>query len=340
MAITADQQALLELLLQRGQGYDDIAGLLDVSEDEVRARARDTLTEIGGADPDRSVGLTDWVLGQADPIGRADAARHLREDADDHRLAAALIAELRELAPGASLPKLPPEPKQSRLARRSAARTTAPLPPPAPAGEPATASAPPTARRSVPALSERQTRLLLVGGLAAVLLLVVVLAVAGAFSGGDESATSASATTTNSTTDPGGQDIQTVKLQPEAGSDAQGAATFGIASGQQAYVDLDVANLQPAPSGKAYILWLMISDDQGHPLSPFQVNQDGTYHDQIPIASFLTQIAARTQSVNISLADRNPLLQKVSDAVKKGTPIIPYTGETIMTGAVTPTGQG
>ena len=85
MAITPDQQATLQLLLERGQRYADLAQLLGVDEAEVRDRARAALTELGGADPDRNVGLTDYLLGQADPIGRADASRHLREDSDDHR---------------------------------------------------------------------------------------------------------------------------------------------------------------------------------------------------------------------------------------------------------------
>ena len=73
MAMTPDQQATLQLLLERGQSYADLARLLGEDEDEVRARARAALTELGGADPDRNVGLTDYLLGQADPIGRADA---------------------------------------------------------------------------------------------------------------------------------------------------------------------------------------------------------------------------------------------------------------------------
>ena len=36
---------------------------------------RGALTALGGVDPDRNVGITDYLLGQADPIGRADAVR-------------------------------------------------------------------------------------------------------------------------------------------------------------------------------------------------------------------------------------------------------------------------
>ncbi len=40
MPLSADAQALLELILAKGQSYEDLAGLLDVPEDEVRDRAR------------------------------------------------------------------------------------------------------------------------------------------------------------------------------------------------------------------------------------------------------------------------------------------------------------
>ena len=74
------------------------------------------LTELGGADPDRNVGLTDYLLGQADPIGRADASRHLRDDPGDHALATALSERLREMFPDAEPPRLPGEPRQRRPA--------------------------------------------------------------------------------------------------------------------------------------------------------------------------------------------------------------------------------
>src|ERR671916_1661587 len=104
MPLKADQRAMLQLLLERGQSYDDIASVLGVSSDEVRERARAALRELGGADPDAEVGLTDYLLGQADPIGRADAVRHLQADPDALALAEELEAKLRLLAPDADLP--------------------------------------------------------------------------------------------------------------------------------------------------------------------------------------------------------------------------------------------
>jgi hypothetical protein len=193
MALSADQRAMLELLLQRGQSYDDLASLLDLPPSEVRARARAALTELGGADPDRNVGLTDYLLGQADPIGRADAARHLKEDPEDHALAAKLAASLQLLVTGAELPKLPPEPGAGRFARRAPAGAQT-----AEAAEPVAAGQPGRARSWLSELTSSQTRLMVAGTSAAVIVIAVVLALTGAF-GGDGNDGSA-ATTPDSTT--------------------------------------------------------------------------------------------------------------------------------------------
>ena len=130
VALSADQQAMLQLLLERGQSYADLASLLGVDEAEVRARARATLTELAGADPDRHVGLTDYLLGQADPIGRADAVRHLKDDPADLELATEVAQKIRLIAPDAELPQ---------ASRRGA--------PPAPAPRPGHRDLPPPGSR-------------------------------------------------------------------------------------------------------------------------------------------------------------------------------------------------
>ncbi len=96
---------MLQLLLERDQSYEDIASLLGGSRDDVRRRARAALEELGGQDPDREVGLTDYILGQADPIGRADAARHLQSDPESLALAEELSTKLRLIAPAGDAPR-------------------------------------------------------------------------------------------------------------------------------------------------------------------------------------------------------------------------------------------
>src|SRR5918997_1903235 len=130
MPISADQSAVLEMLLTGGQSFEELDDLFGLDSGETRERARAALEELGGADPDRNVGLTEYLLGQADPIGRADAVRHLRQDAGDRELADRIVTELASLFPAAELPKLPQAPAGSRFGGRQS-------PPPAsPAGEP------------------------------------------------------------------------------------------------------------------------------------------------------------------------------------------------------------
>src|SRR3954454_20991249 len=122
---------MLQLLLEGGQGYDDIGSLLGIAPDEVRSRARSALTEIGGADPDGQVAVSDYLLGQADPIGRADAVRHLQGDPEANALAQRLAQNLRLLAPQAQLPEIP-EPRGGRRRTPPPSLTAAATPTPAP----------------------------------------------------------------------------------------------------------------------------------------------------------------------------------------------------------------
>ena len=48
MALSDDQKAMLRLLAQREQGYDDIAALMGLSVEEVRARVRTRCPARGG----------------------------------------------------------------------------------------------------------------------------------------------------------------------------------------------------------------------------------------------------------------------------------------------------
>lgn len=225
MPLTADQQAMLQLLLERGQSYADLASLLGVEEAEVRTRARAALTELAGVDPDRDVGLTDYLLGQADPIGRADAVRHLKDDPRDLELATELTQKLRLVAPQAELPRLPGEERRPRP-RRASRLPLSRLPIPDRLRRKRTAEQPPEGAPSAEAaasrglrttLSRRQTQLVVALGTGAVLLVMIVLGASGAFSnGGNDAGTPSTTTSTTSTSanaGPQGFPVTTVKIK-------------------------------------------------------------------------------------------------------------------------------
>ena len=301
MTITADQQATLQLLLERGQSYSDLASLLGVDEDEVRERARGALAELGGADPDRHVGLTDYLLGEADPIGRADASRHLRQDPGDHALVAVLSERLRELYPSAELPRLPGEPRRTRASTAAAGEQ-----------RPAT------------------QRLALVLGGAALVLVVAVLAIAGVFDGGeggDEGAASAGADT--------GEQAVPVRLEPEPGSDAGGVVVFGLAATDDPFIEFQVRNLEPATADDAYVLWFLARDGAGFPLpTPLPVQPDGTLSDRISVPAEIIAFAQQAKTIAIALNDRRQLDREINRAVRSGQGTVEFPGGTVLSAPI------
>jgi hypothetical protein len=314
VALTPDQQATLQLLLERGQSYAAIAGALGIEEAEVRARARAALTELAGADPDRNVGLTDYLLGQADPIGRADASRHLRADPADHEVAAALVERLAEMYPDASLPRLPGEPRPPRKRRQR------------------TEAEGPARARPGAGLSDSQRRVILIAGCAAVLLIAAVFGITGAFSGdGEESAATPSAPTAASTD---GQAITRVPLRPLEGGNATGEATFGLATGDQAYVDVSIEGLDPAPQDRTYVIWLMLEKGKGYPLSPLSASQEGTFSDRFAIPSAVLPVIARVQFVDVSIAPVKAIRRLVQDAIQNEAIVLDEPGDVVLRGRV------
>ncbi|MGH2924384.1 MAG: hypothetical protein ACRDK1_00265 [Solirubrobacterales bacterium] len=328
MALAADQQAMLQLLLERGQSYADLGAVLGVDEAEVRSRARAALTELGGVDPDRNVGLTDYLLGQADPIDRADAVRHLKDDPDDLALATEVSQKLRLVAPQADLPRLPGEERRPRRAGQGAASR---LPIPArlrsstPAGDkPGGESA------STAGAKGRRTRLVVALGCLAVLLVVGILAVTGAFKGDNSSD---AATTTTS------QRLATVPLSPPNRGKAAGLAAFGIANNSQLYVDVTLKGLPPAPSGQAYVMWLMLTGKQGYPVpSVLNISKSGSFQQRITIPDAEVPIAQRARSVDVSIAPVNAIQASIKSAFKNRR-LVDKPGTTALSGAI-PTGSG
>ena len=312
---------MLQLLLERGQSYGDLASVLGVDEAEVRARARAALTEIAGADPDRNVGLTDYLLGQADPIGRADASRHLREDAADHELATTLVERLREMFPAAQLPRLPGEPRSGRFARRAAGA----------GARPDEGSASGTTSRGRSGLSRSQTRLIAIAASAGVIVIAIVLAITGAFGGGSDSTASEATSTTASASD---QQIQTVALKPLDGGNAGGEAVFGLATGDQPYVDVSIEGLDPAPQDETYVIWLMLTPGKGYPLSPFAVQESGSFQNRYSIPSAVLPVVARVRYVDVSIAPVTAIRKLVRGAIKNTSLVLDEPGDTVLRGTI------
>jgi hypothetical protein len=331
MPLRGDQRALLQLICERGQSYEDIAGLLGVSVADARTQAREALAEIGGADPDAEVGLTDYLLGQADPIGRADAVRYLQSDPETLALAQRIQQGLSLVAPAASQPKLP-EPRGKR------ARAAAPGP-----GE---ATPPPPRATGIERDGERNPRqsLLIAGiGAAGLILLIVILAVAGVFSG-DDGSTSSTTTAEGSTTTTDSSatsNITTVKLAPVGGSGVGGTAKFGLVNNSQLYVDLSLSGIDPTPpKGNTNLVWLMVGNQGGYPInnpadSPITPDQNGNYSGRIAVPTpGAVTIGNQATADKVSSSPITDVADAAKQASKSKAPILPFIGTELASGDI------
>jgi hypothetical protein len=358
VALTDEQRTMLQLLLEGGQGYEDTGSLLGIGPDEVRSRARAALQEIGGADPDAQVGLTDYLLGQADPIGRADAVRHLQADPEANALAQRLVQNLRLLAPKAELPEIP-EPRGGR--RAAAPPPPAPTQPAAP-GPAAPASS--TARAGGPGVASRaagffsglgkvegKRRTQLVAGMAAALALVIVLLVVVAGGGGD-----------------GGEDCQPVdtaaaqqagvpliKLNATGAAAAEdcppsGQITLGQAQQNQQQsnnqtptfvLQANAVHLPPTESGDRYLLWLYKSDTQAVPLGQETVDDSGNLTGGLPLLAQQVLLLPAFDTVRfskVSSAEAQQVQQSLQAQGRKATGVVQFVGQPVLQGNISELG--
>jgi len=328
MALKQDERALLQLVCERGQSYDDLAELLGISTDEVKSKARGALTELGGSDPDAEVGLTDYLLGQADPIGRADAVRFLQQDPGARELAETISTKLLAIAPDARLPTIP-EAKGKRRRPPAAAVTEAETPPKRSrdADEPAPGT--PVAAR--PSLSRQQSRMLvgIVAGAFVLIAIVVGVVLAGGDDSGDLSDDQAAAQEQRT--------ITPVELSPRGNSGVGGTANFGTAN-TTLFVDLEVSGLDPGlGEGRAYLMWMMVNNNLGLPLPvPVVPNQNGVFRDQIPIAQELLGIAAAASTVRIAETPTSKLGTAIQAAADQGSPVVAFEGKNLADGEIPP----
>jgi hypothetical protein len=334
VALSDDQKAMLRLLAQREQGYDDIASLTGGSVDEVRAKVKDSLAALdSGLSDDQKAMFR--LLAQREE-GYEDIAALTGGDVEGVRVKVkAALAELgaepkpAEKAPEPTLP--PPEPPPP-----------APKPASTPSPKPAAAEATPKAAPKLKLPEDRGARRALIAG-GAVVLVIVLLLVTGVLGGGDDGSsdsTTASSGGENALEGEGGTPTANGKQPTQAlltavdGSDAKGQALFGR-QGQNVVLLLGAKGLAPAPQGQSYTVSLVRSADERLPLVATEATKSGLISGRFQIASqVLGLLAGGFDTMEVSLVPDGELRSALKQArTAKKAPN--YGGTTILEGPVT-----
>ncbi len=273
MALSEDQKAMLRLLAQREQGYDDLAALMGLSVDDVRAKVKDALAQLeaeGEPVPPIAPPEPEAPPAEPEPEPKASEPEPAQEE-----------------PPPAPAPKEPPAEPAPKAAK----------PKPAPS---AAVPAPGRPKLSLP--KDRGVQAAIGAGLLAIVVVVVLLIAGG--SGGDSGEnSSASSGTTASGTNAAAENSEVTQavLAPVEGGEGEGRAFFGRVR-KQAALQVEATGLEPSPAGSAYTIWLYKSPKLALRIGAVKVGKSGGLAVQIPVPTELLAYVANGAFNQIDIA--------------------------------------
>lgn len=366
MALSDEQNAMLRLLASGEQGYADIAALLGLSEDEVRAKVVGALAQLqaegkptpdvppplpGGARPAAEV-----TPPEPEPVEPAPAA-----DVEP-AIADAVAPPPADDKPTAAMPA-DAKPSAATSGSADAEAKPAPAQPSPPAAAVASASppssGPPSGGRTITLPSGRGAWLLGGGVVAAIVVIVVVILVASG-GGGGSSSTTAAEVPANAAAEEGagaaeegakegtaaekeaaaGNEPTEAELVAVDGGEAAGRGAFGRVKNKLA-LQVEATGLEPTTKGTdSYWIWLAQSPKRMLPLASVEVKASGkgagtiAAEFEVPV-EVLGYLASGTfDQMTITLAD-NARIQSSVEAAKKEKTTPAYTGKAVLHGTIT-----
>jgi Anti-sigma-K factor rskA/Sigma-70, region 4 len=263
--LSAEQRAIVELVLQQGKTYPELAEMLGMPESRVRELARDALVELApvsvrGVEADWRGQLADYVLGQqAGPEATATKG-HLRRSEAARSWARSLLDSLEQLYANGSVPAIP-EGERGRAKR----------PPVEPSAAPAGAaglSAAPSGARGLASDPIMRRRLLAAAAAAVVILLAVLVWPIGLLTGDDDK--SSSANSDNQSSAQGNQNQATATNGPAG-------IAIVVDQGGKKQLLVQAARLAPSGQNEGYYVWLYNSPSDARSLGGQVTDQQGNY---------------------------------------------------------------
>jgi hypothetical protein len=265
--LSAQQRAIVDLILKRGQSYGQLADTLDMPETRVRELAGEALTSLapvsaGAVDEDWRSQIADYLLGQQDAPEAASTRGHLRRSEAARAWSRSVLDSLEHLYPKGELPTIPAgdngaEPKAAKPARERKA---------------------PTPRRELSpeaAAVVRRRRIAGIAAAAVALLFILLIWPVGLLTGGDDSDDAGDRAS--------GQQTQLVgqallRAVPGSGANRDRHAGVAIVTEQDDKLELGLeARLPPTKRNQAYEVWLYNSPEDAVSLGAQVTDRQGAF---------------------------------------------------------------
>ena len=312
MPLSDDQKAMLRLLAQREQGYDDIAALMGLSVDEVRAKVKDALAQLedeGVAPPPLPV---ESVAAIAPPVEEPESTEPEPKGPEP--------AAAEPPKPKIAVPPAPVTPDAAPFAKPKR------IPPPRPS-------------MSLP--KSGGARAAIAAGALVLVALIVVLVVSGSGGGSSGGSTTTAGVETTAAEEPSGttpassSEVTQATLTPVNGGNAKGVAVFGRVKNSLA-LQLEATGLAPTAKGQSYAVWLYESPQKMLPLATTTVGKSGKIGAQVEVPTEVLAYLAKEvfDQIDISLTSDTQLKASLDKATKeKKSPA--YTGTDVLRGKIT-----
>jgi hypothetical protein len=299
--MTDDQKAMLRLLAQREEGYEDMAALMGISVEEVRSRVKDALAEVDQPEATAEEPVEPTPAPIPPPPPAAEPPPPAAED-----------------PPPA--PPAPPAPEPPQPAAK------APTPTRRPGNRP-----PQLSGLKLP--KDRGALIGLAAGAAAVLVMVIILIVGG--SGGGSSSTTASAEGGTTPTTAKNQNLTQAILAPVEGGEASGLALFGRFK-KKVLLQVTAKGLEPSGSGQSYAVWLSHSGKAMVPVGTAKAPDSGDLAARFEIPAAVLLLIARSAFDEIDLTrTSDATLSAAIATARKNKTESAYTGTDVMRGKIT-----
>lgn len=302
MPLSDDQKAMLRLLAQREEGYEDMAALMGLSVEEVRAKVKEALAEVDEGEADAPEPPTPPELPVAAPAPPPPPS----------------------VEPAAAQAPPPPAPKPARPAG-PAFKLKLPKP------------RPPSLGKGGPPGDNRGALIGLGAGVIVVVILVVVLIVGGSGGGSSSSSTTTSAETGQSETSPTvaeNKQLTEAILSPVAGGNARGRAIFGRFK-KNVLLQVEAEGLEQSAKGTSYAVWLSHGSKLMVPVGTAKVEASGKLVARFAVPGTVLVLVARGAFDEIDVTQTSDTALSASIAkAKKENKEPAYTGADVLRGKI------